>query len=169
MPHHHKRRRSFLATRDETCPHCIEIIPWHQVLRVDYDYSVCPRCGRVYSIEGDFPMQLSAPQPRLHRVYMFFMLNRGWYCQFLEPDLKTPLPRKLTLNSPDKIREIHVRFGADRKLEDKSALEYAINTGRGSIWLSLTDQQYQKLRQPALAGNLPTEQDAPVREVRREP
>jgi hypothetical protein len=81
----------------------------------------------------------------MHRVYMFFMLNQGWYCQFLQADLKTPLPRKLTFNSPDKIREMHERFGADRKLEDKSALEYAINTGRGSIWLSLTDEQYQKL------------------------
>jgi hypothetical protein len=98
---------------------------------------------------------------------MFFMLNQGWHCQFLEPDLKTPIHRKLTFSSPDKVREMHERFGADRKLEDKAALEYAINTGRGSIWLNLTNEQYQKLRQPALAGNLPKEQDAPNREVRR--
>jgi hypothetical protein len=44
---------------------------------------------------------------------------------------------------------MHERFGADRKLEDKSALEYAINTGRGSIWLNLSDEQYAKL---AIAG-----------------
>jgi hypothetical protein len=53
MPPRHKRRRSFLATRDETCPRCMAIIPWHQVRRVDYDYSICPRGGRVYSIEED--------------------------------------------------------------------------------------------------------------------
>jgi hypothetical protein len=82
----------------------------------------------------------------MHRVYMFFMLHEGWNCQFLKPDLKTPLPRKLTFNSLDKIREMHERFGADRKLEDKAALEYAINTGRGSIWLSLTQEQYAKLK-----------------------
>jgi len=28
---------------------------------------------------------------------MHFMLREGWYCQFLEEDLKTPLPKKLTL------------------------------------------------------------------------
>jgi hypothetical protein len=81
---------------------------------------------------------------------MFFMHNQGWHCQFLEPDLKTPIHRKLTFSSSDRVREMHERFGADRKLEDKAALEYAINTGRGSIWLNLTDEQYQKLRQPAL-------------------
>jgi hypothetical protein len=30
---------------------------------------------------------------------MFFMRNKGWYCQFLEEDLKTPLPRKFTFAS----------------------------------------------------------------------
>ena len=28
------------------------------------------------------------------RVYMYFMLRDGWHCQFLEADLKTPLPKK---------------------------------------------------------------------------
>jgi hypothetical protein len=27
-----------------------------------------------------------------HRVYMSFMDRKGWHCQFLEADLKTPLP-----------------------------------------------------------------------------
>lgn len=30
---------------------------------------------------------------------MSFMQSNGWYCQFLEEDLKTPLPRKLTFAS----------------------------------------------------------------------
>ena len=63
----------------------------------------------------------------MRRVYLYFMLNNGWHCQFLEPDLKTSLPRTLTFSAPDKIREMHKRFGVDRKLEDKSALQYAIN------------------------------------------
>ena len=33
-------------------------------------------------------------------------LSHGWYCQFLEEDLKTPLPRKMTLKDPAKIFEI---------------------------------------------------------------
>jgi hypothetical protein len=31
-----------------------------------------------------------------HQVYMYFFKRGGWQVQFLEPDLKTPLPRKLT-------------------------------------------------------------------------
>jgi hypothetical protein len=39
------------------------------------------------------------------------------------------------------------RFGIDKKLEDRSALEYGITTtGRGSVWLSLTPEQYNKLK-----------------------
>src|ERR1700761_7001064 len=82
-----------------------------------------------------------------HRVYMHFMLvDGGWFCQFLEPDLKTSLPRNLTFKGPEKVREMYDRFGAEKKLEDRSALEYGINQGRGSIWLNLTPEQYSKLK-----------------------
>ena len=77
---------------------------------------------------------------------MHFMLMDGWYCQFLEADLKPPLPRELTFAGPDKILEIYARFGVDKKLEDRSAPEYGINIGRGSVWLSLTAEQYSKLK-----------------------
>jgi hypothetical protein len=36
---------------------------------------------------------------------MVFQDRYGWHCQFLEADLKTPWPRKLTFASPDKIIE----------------------------------------------------------------
>jgi hypothetical protein len=42
-----------------------------------------------------------------HRVYMSFMDRSGWQCQFLEADLKTPLPRKLTFASPGKVVVAH--------------------------------------------------------------
>jgi hypothetical protein len=35
---------------------------------------------------------------------MYFFKRGGWQVQFLEADLKTPLPRKLTFADPDKIR-----------------------------------------------------------------
>jgi hypothetical protein len=41
-----------------------------------------------------------------HRVYMGFFCRDGWNIQFLEADLKTPLPRKLNLADPDKIRDL---------------------------------------------------------------
>jgi hypothetical protein len=49
-----------------------------------------------------------------HRVYMTFFQRAGWYVQFLEADLKTALPRKLTFSDPEKIRELARRGEAWR-------------------------------------------------------
>ena len=38
-----------------------------------------------------------------HRVYMSFFRRQGWQVQFLEADLKTPLPRKLTF---ERLRDV---------------------------------------------------------------
>lgn len=48
---------------------------------------------------------------------MSFMHCDGWYCQFLEEDLKTPLPRKLNFDSQDKVIELAQRGGCDMNLE----------------------------------------------------
>ena len=81
-----------------------------------------------------------------HRVYMSFMFRNGWLCQFLEEDLKTPLPRKVTLRSQEKVREMARRGGAAMSLDVLQALDHGIEIGRGGIWLELSDEQYQKLR-----------------------
>ena len=49
---------------------------------------------------------------------MSYMLRNGWHCQFLEADLKTPLPRKLNFPSPEKIVETAERGGYVMNLED---------------------------------------------------
>jgi hypothetical protein len=41
--------------------------------------------------------------------------------------------------------EIAARWGEDRMLEDKQALEYAVEKGRGALWLKLTSEEYAKL------------------------
>jgi hypothetical protein len=41
---------------------------------------------------------------------MSFLFRQGWQVQFLEADLKTSLPRKLTFADPEKIRELIVGF-----------------------------------------------------------
>jgi hypothetical protein len=74
------------------------------------------------------------------------MLANGWYCQFLEQDLKTPAGKSRVLSSPEKIIELARRGGSDMKLEDIQAIEYGITTGRGSIWLNLTPEQYRRLK-----------------------
>jgi len=76
---------------------------------------------------------------------MSYMLRNGWHCQFLEADLKTPLPRKLNFPSPEKIVETAERGGYVTNLETQ-ALEHGIEKGRGGTWLLLTEEQYQKLR-----------------------
>ena len=77
---------------------------------------------------------------------MHFMLREGWFCQFLEEDLKTPLPKKMTLENPAKLFEIAERGGHELTLENRQSIENAIAMGRGSIWLDLTEEQYAKLK-----------------------
>lgn len=81
-----------------------------------------------------------------HRIYMYFFQRSGWYCQFLEEDLKTPLPKTTTLDDPARLFEIAERGGYLMNLEGRQAIDHAIENGRGGVWLRLTDEQYQKLR-----------------------
>ena len=77
---------------------------------------------------------------------MYFMLNHAWHCQFLEADLKTPLPRTLNLSTPEKVFELASRGGCNLNLEGRQAIQHAIDNGRGGIWLDLTEEQYRKLK-----------------------
>jgi len=45
------------------------------------------------------------------RIYMYYMLRDCWHCQFLEADLKTPLPEKLSFRDPQKIFDLAERGG----------------------------------------------------------
>jgi hypothetical protein len=79
-----------------------------------------------------------------HRIYMGFFLRQGWFVSFLEPDLKTPLARTFNFADPEKIRDLARRGAALDTLEAKQMLEQAIETGRGGLFLSLTEDQYQR-------------------------
>jgi hypothetical protein len=72
--------------------------------------------------------------------------RQGWQVQFLEADLRTPLPRTLTFTDPDKIRELARRGEAWNDSESRQMLEHAIETGRGGVYLRLTPDQYARLR-----------------------
>jgi hypothetical protein len=82
-----------------------------------------------------------------HRVYMHFQSQSGWRCQFLEEDLKTPIPVRLNLLSEDRLFDIAERGGYKLNLEGRQAIRRAIETGRGGIWLELTDEQYRRLKE----------------------
>ena len=81
-----------------------------------------------------------------HRVYMVFQDRYGWHCQFLEADLKTSLPKRLHFASPDKIIELVERGGGFKDQESRLMLDQGIAMGRGGVFLSLTAQQYSKLK-----------------------
>ena len=70
----------------------------------------------------------------------------AWYCSFLEPDLKTPLPRKLTFATPNKILQLVEHAGGLKDLASRQAIEHGIEIGRGGVYLTLTPEQYAKLK-----------------------
>ncbi len=77
---------------------------------------------------------------------MNFMLRNGWHISFLEEDCRTTLRKRFTFASDTKILETAVRGGAKLDSEERMMFERGIQTGRGGIWLYLTDDQYRKLK-----------------------
>jgi hypothetical protein len=96
-------------------------------------------------------------------MYMSFMFRKGWQVQFLEADLKTPLPRNLAFADPEKIRELARRGEAWGDAESRQMLENAIENGRGGCYLRLTPEQYARLRRslelPRSTPRLPHSED----------
>jgi hypothetical protein len=77
---------------------------------------------------------------------MSFQCRDGWHCQFLEQDLKTPLPRKLHFASSDKVIELVQRGGGLKDQESRLMLDQALATGRRGLFLNLTAEQFSKLK-----------------------
>lgn len=76
---------------------------------------------------------------------MSFMRSHGWYCQFLEADLQTSLPRTFNFATSDKVIELIDRGGGFIDSESCNMVAHAIDMGRGGVYLNLTDEQYRKL------------------------
>jgi hypothetical protein len=73
-------------------------------------------------------IRMPTPTDR-HSAYMSFMRSHGWYCQFLEVDLKTSLPRTLNFSSEDKVIELIERGGGFTDSESRNAVAHAIGFG----------------------------------------
>ena len=82
-----------------------------------------------------------------HKVYCYFMHNKGWQCQFLKEDLMTSAAKPITFDDPSTIVTMAERGHALKDLASRQALDFALNMGRGSVWLYLDDDQYAKLRE----------------------
>jgi hypothetical protein len=72
------------------------------------------------------------------------MLREGWYCRFLEEDLKTPLPKKFTFADVSKVRELAEKGGGFNVHEARHSFNQGVEVGRGGIYLQLTEEQYAK-------------------------
>lgn len=83
----------------------------------------------------------------MHRVYMSFMQGDGWYCHFLEEDLKTPLPKKLAFLSQDMIRQLARRGGAAMDLEAEQANQ---TRHRDRPWWRMTELNRRTISAAAL-------------------
>jgi hypothetical protein len=82
----------------------------------------------------------------MHRVYMSFVQREGWHRQFLEADLKAPLPKKLAFLTQDMVIQLARRGGAVPNLQTEQAIRHGIEIGRGGVWLNLSEEQYRKLK-----------------------
>jgi hypothetical protein len=93
-------------------------------------------------------MQLSAPQPRKHRVLITFNYGKGaWWVVFWESDrMRNPLPRRARFTTDEAMVEFTRRAGGPKTLEDRNILAMMIQNKSGEITLELTDEQYSKLR-----------------------
>ena len=79
-------------------------------------------------------------------MYVSFQDRHGWQCQFLEADLQTPLLKRLHFASSGKVVELIQRAGGFTDQETRLMVNQGIEMGRGGVFLSLTDEQYAKLR-----------------------
>jgi hypothetical protein len=77
---------------------------------------------------------------------MHFMLYEGWYCQFLEAELKTSRPKKLTIRSQQKLLQMAERGMPNMTNEERQRMQHDIANRRGGIWLDLSEEQYLKLK-----------------------
>jgi hypothetical protein len=89
--------------------------------------------------------QWAKQRAALHPVYMTFTRGRGWACEFVLESTRETI-RRLTVASPEKLREMAERGGALTNLESRQMLEYGIESGRGGVTLKLTGEQLAKLK-----------------------
>jgi hypothetical protein len=62
---------------------------------------------------------------------MHFILRKDWFCQFLEEDLKTALPKTIRFTDDKKIWEMAKRGGFTLNISGRQKLEEKIRKGTG--------------------------------------
>src|ERR1700687_3831144 len=97
-------------------------------------------------------MQLTAPQPRRHKVLMSFRYWNAWDVIFFDTDrMRTALPRRARFNN-EALIEFAQRAGGIKMSEDRQILDMMIQRKIGEITLNLTDEQYTKHGRRSIRG-----------------
>jgi hypothetical protein len=141
------RQRPVFPRHAEICPQCRILISVSEIRRVDREYGLCPYCGCIYPVEVVCVMQLSAPQPRRHKILMSFRYWSAWDVIFFDTDrMRTALPRKARFATDEAMIEFTRRAGGTKTLEEPNILAMMMQKKSGEITLELTGEQYDKLR-----------------------
>ena len=88
----------------------------------------------------------SAPRSHWRTIDSFDTAQECRRIERLMAGASPPTIRRLTVASPDKVREMAERGGALHNLESKQMLEYGVQSGRGGVTLNLTEEQLAKLK-----------------------
>lgn len=97
---------------------------------------------RVDSMSGDRSQNFG----KTHQVYMRFEKSAAWRVTFQDRADKHATFREFTFADSGKIGEIIARSATRMLLEDHNSFEYALHNGTGIVLLTLTEEQYRKLR-----------------------
>jgi len=82
----------------------------------------------------------------MKRVFLQFSFRQGWFCEFMEEDRKTRLPRTVMLSDERKLFGLVKRGGFTLNISGRQEIEAAIRKKSGGVWLELTPEKYSKLR-----------------------
>ena len=85
----------------------------------------------------------------MKRVFLQFSFRQGWFCEFLEEDRKTRLPRTVMLPDERQLFELVKRGRLTLNISGRQEIEDGIRKKGGGVWLELAPEQYAKLLQPA--------------------
>lgn len=116
-------------------------------VRQRYAGKICCECGRPLPPphrRGEHLCQQCAGAER-KRVFLQFRYRQGWFCEFLEEDRKTVLPRTVVLANDRKLFELVKRGGFTLNISGRQEIEAAIRKKAGGVWLDLSPEQYAKL------------------------
>ena len=81
----------------------------------------------------------------VHKVHFAFWLHEGVWCyQFTGDGVRKVGPLRKTYHS-EKLRGLAERGGGLPNLEANLMFDYAVQSGKGGMYLKLTDAQYKAL------------------------